>query len=141
MHSIALPRPKWIDLVEQGIAMLATVFTSAGEGFIADIFDGTSTIPSDYYIGWGTSGTTAAKGDTTLGTESAESRVTATMTQPSADVNRAVGEITSSGSQTIQEAGLFTASTSGILIVHGDFTGIALGSGDSIEFTIDIEWT
>lgn len=123
---------------------MATIYTTAGEGKVVDIIDGTATSPVDLgtgnsFIGWGTGTTTAAKGDTALETESAESRVAATVTQASASVNQWLALITSASSQTISEAGLLDASTGGTLIVHGDFTGIVLSNGDKIEFTITLE--
>lgn len=125
-----------------GIILLAVVYTQKGEEHTADVFDGTVSNSSiNYYIGWGTGTNAAAKGDTTLQTESAESRVTATKSQPSADKNQCLGTITSAGTQTITEAGLFTASTSGNLVIRGVFSGIALATGDAIEFTITLEWT
>jgi len=119
---------------------MATVLTDVGEAWIVDKLDETVQTTGDY-IGWGTGAGTAAKGDTTLFTEAAESRVLATRTQPSADKIRWVSELTSASSQTITNAGNFTESTGGTLIVKGDFTGIALANGDKIEFTIDLEIT
>lgn len=118
----------------------ATVLTSAGEAWIVDKLDETSQLTGDF-IGWGTGAGTAAKGDTTLFTEAAESRVSGTRTQPLADKIRWVSTITSSSGQTITNAGNFDASTNGNLIVHGDFSNIVLANGDKIEFTIDLEIT
>lgn len=120
---------------------MATVYTQAGEELECDIFDGTVAVPANWYVGWGTGAGTAAKGDTTLFTEASESRVAATMSQPSADVNRAVATITADGTKTITNAGLLSASTGGTLLVHGDHAGIALDAGDKIEYTIDFERT
>jgi hypothetical protein len=119
---------------------MATVLTQVGEEWIVDKLDETSQLTGDY-IGWGTGAGTAAKGDTTLFTEASEARVTGTRSQPAADKIRWVGTITADGTKTITNAGNFDASTSGNLIVKGDFTGIALASGDKIEFTIDLEIT
>lgn len=118
----------------------ATVLTQVGEEWIVDKLDETVQTTGDY-IGWGTGAGTAAKGDTTLFTEAAESRVTGTRTQPLADKIQWVGTITSASAQTITNAGNLTAATVGTLIVHGDFTGVALAIGDKIEFTISIEIT
>lgn len=119
---------------------MADVYTSAGEALTADIIDGTTAAPT-WYVGWGTGAGTAAKGDTTLSTEAAETRVAATMSQPAADQNRFVGEIVSLSSQTITNAGVLSASTSGTLFIHSDFTGVALGINDSIEFTWTHTWS
>ena len=120
---------------------MADIFTSVGEGLVADYVDGTASAPANWYIGWGTGAGTAAKGDTTLFTEASESRVTATESQPTADANRFVGTITADGTKTITNAGVFDASTSGNLLLKSDFTGIALTASDSIQFTFTITWS
>jgi hypothetical protein len=120
---------------------MADVFTQAGEELLTDILDETVAVPADWYIGWGTGAGTAAKGDTTLFTESAEARVIGTASQPAADQNQWVGTITSAGSQTITNAGLLSASSGGTLFIHGDHAGVALTSGDKIEYTIQIQWS
>lgn len=120
---------------------MATVLTQVGEEWIVDKLDETVQTTGDY-IGWGTGAGTAAKGDTTLFTEASEARVSATRSQALADKLRWVGTLTCAGAgKTITNAGNLTASTSGTLIVHGDFTGIPLSVGDKIEFTIDLEIT
>lgn len=118
----------------------ATVLTDVGEAWVIDKLDETLQTTADF-IGWGTGAGTAAKGDTTLFTEAAEARVTATRTQPAADTIRWVGQLTSASAQTITNAGNFTASTSGTLVVKGDFTGVVLAIGDKIEFTINLQIT
>lgn len=123
---------------------MATVYTSVGEGVVADLIDGTSGTHLDATnakIAWGTGAGTAAKGDTTLFTEASEARVAATVSQPTADKNQWVGTLTADGAKTITNAGLFDAASGGNLIVHGDFTGIVLALGDKIEFTISLEQT
>lgn len=114
--------------------MMADVFTDAGEAFVVDELDAYGT----YYIGWGTGGGTSAVTDTTLFTEASESRVATTDTQPSANVLQWVATLTADGTKTITNAGVFDASTSGNMIVKSDFTGIALTSGDKIEFTFQL---
>lgn len=120
---------------------MATVFTNTGKALLVDALDNTQ-LTSPTYIGWGTGTTTAAATQTALVTPSAESRVNGTKSQQTTtvtgDTYRVTGTITSASSQTIAEAGLFDASTSGNMYVRGDFTGIALGNGDSIAFTINI---
>lgn len=123
---------------------MATVYTSAGEAVVVDLIDGTSAVHLDATnakIAWGSGAGTAAKGDTTLFTEESESRVAAAVSQPTADKNQWVGTLTAAGAKTITNAGLFNAATGPTLIVKGDFTGIVLGVGDKIEFTISLEQT
>lgn len=110
---------------------------------IKAIFGTAITAPT--YIGWGTGSTAAAVTDTALQTASSESRtngtgskITTTFTN---DTLQVTGTITSTSSQTISEVGLFDASTSGNMYLHGVFTGIALGNGDAIAFTLTIQIT
>lgn len=117
---------------------MATVYTQAGEELVTDILDGT-TAPPTWYVGWGTGAGTAAKADTALFTEASESRVAATMSQPSADINQWVATLTADGTKTITEAGVHSAASGGTLLIHGDFTGIALDANDGIQFTITLE--
>lgn len=120
---------------------MADVFTQAGEELVADIMDGTTAVPTNWYVGWGTGAGTAVKGSTVLFTEASESRVATTDTQPSADINRFVGTITADGGKTITNAGIFSASTSGTLLLHSDFTGVLLALNDSIQFTFELTWS
>lgn len=122
-----------------------TVLTNVGKEKMIDGVYGTTLTPPTY-IGWGIGTTEAAAANTTLETASAESRtngtkskVTTTVTN---DTYQVVGTITcASAGKTITEAGLFDASTSGSMYVHGNFAGITLAVGDSISFTITIQQT
>ena len=123
---------------------MATIFTDVGETVVADLVDGTSSTHLDgtnARLAWGTGAGTAAKGDTTLFTEASESRVVATISQPTADKNQWVATITADGTKTITNAGVFDAAAAGNLVIHGDFSGIALVLNDSIEFTASLEYT
>lgn len=119
---------------------MATVVTHAGEQLACDLLRGAGTVPS--YVAWGTGSTTAAKSQTTLTTEASESRVngtTSTNGTGSSATFRVVATITADGTKTISEAGLFTAASSGTMFLRGDFTGIAVESGDTIEFTVEVD--
>lgn len=121
---------------------MATVFTSIGEKRAADLWDGTVAVSTTAWIGWGTSTQAAAKGDTNLISASAEARVSATLSQPTTNQNRAVGTITAASSQEIGEAAIFASSSAGAAMwVRGDFTKVALATNDAIQFTFDITWT
>lgn len=129
---------------------MATVYASVGEVVVVDLIDGTSSTHLDNTnakIGWGTGAGTAAKGDTDLFTPATEARASVTTSQPTADKNQWVGTLTADGAKTITNAGLFQGAgtgsppSGGTLIVKGDFTGIVLALGDSIEFTITLEQT
>lgn len=134
MHALELSRG---ILYELGY-MLADVLTTVGAGWIVDRVTDTVALGTNY-IGWGTGAGTSAIGDTTLFTEASEGRVSATVSQPSANIIQWLGTITADGAKTITNAGVFTASTGGTLIVKGDFTGRALlYAGESITFTIQL---
>lgn len=114
---------------------MADIFTSAGEAKVVDLLDAAT-----WYVAQGTGTTGAAKGDTTLETESAESRVSTTDTQPAADTFQMVGSITSSSTQAITEAGIFDASSSGNLLLRSTFSAINVTNGDSIQFTFQLQF-
>ncbi len=119
---------------------MANIYTTKGEETIVDIIDAT-VVPSDFYVGWGTGTSTALKADTAIETESAETRVVTTQSQPTASKNQFKGTITSASGQTIANAGIMDAISSGNLILHADFAGVALLTGDKIEFTFTLEQT
>jgi hypothetical protein len=122
---------------------MATVITNVGKATYNNRLKGTGTEPS--YVAWGTGAGTAAITDTTLFTESAESRVagtsSVTTTTTTDDTYQVTGTITASAGRTITNAGLFDASTSGNLFLKGDFTGVALLTGESIAFTFKSQLT
>lgn len=120
---------------------MATVLTNVGEQYVCDFLSGASVLDLQY-VGWGTGAGTAAKGDTTLFVEAAEARVAATLSTQGTGATatfQAVATITSASGQTITNAGIFDASTSGNMGIKGDFTGIVLANGDKIEFTITLD--
>ena len=123
---------------------MATVLTNVGEDWAAQRLAGSGAMSAatGQYIGWGTGAGTAAKGDTTLFTESAESRTAGTVSVTGSGATakyQVVGTITATASRAITNAGNFDASTSGNLFVHGDFATINLSTDDSIQFTITID--
>jgi hypothetical protein len=124
-----------------GAVMMATVLTNLGEQWACDRISGVSALDG-HFIGWGTAAGTAAKADTTLFTEAAEARAVGTVTTNGTGASakyQVVGTLTSASGQTITNAGNFTASAAGVLIVKGDFTGVVLAINDSITFTITID--
>lgn len=120
---------------------MATVLTNVGEQYICDKLSGVvSTTPE--WVGWGTGAGTAAKGDTTLFTEASESRVQGTVTTQGTGASatyQVVATITADGTKTITNAGAFTASTAGTLVIKGDHTGVAVNASDQIEYTITLD--
>lgn len=123
------------------LIQMATVCTNAGLDWVVDNLDATVSTTGDY-IGWGTGAGTAAVGDTILFSEAAEARVVATRTQFSSTTLQWVGTLTCAGSQkTITNAGNFTASSGGSLIVKGDHAGTVCDVGDAIAYTIRLQFT
>ena len=124
---------------------MATVVTNTGRGVVTNRLKGAGTEPLN--VGWGTGAGTAAVTDTTLFTEAlvtlaaggtdhtpgASTQQTTTVTN---DTYQVVATRTSTGACTVTNAGLFDAVSGGSLFLKGDFTGIGLASGDSIQFTI-----
>jgi hypothetical protein len=110
------------------------MITQAGESGSAQ--------PEPKYLGWGTGTTAAALANTALQTASAEARTAGTSstvtTNVTNDTYQVVGTITSLSGQTISELGQFDATTAGNMLAHWVFTGLALLTGDSIQFTTQV---
>lgn len=126
---------------------MATTLTANGRGVWCGMMAQTLSTPLRY-IGWGTGSGTASTSSTGLFTEDTTGgyvRATGTMslvtTTTTNDTFQVVGTLTAGATLTITNAGTFTASTAGTIGVHGDFTGIALASGDAITFTIKTQLT
>ena len=122
---------------------MATLLVNTGKAIVTNyLIAGGATQPK--YVGWGTGAGTTAITDTTLFTEVA-SRATGTATQVTTtttnDTFQVVGTQTAGTGETITNAGLFDASTSGNLFAKGDFSGIALSTGDSIQFTFKVQFS
>lgn len=122
---------------------MATLLVSTGKAIVTNYLNGgAATQPK--YIGWGTGAGTTALTDTTLFTE-VTPRVTGTSSQvtttTTSDTLQVVGTQTAGTGETITNAGLFDASTSGNLFAKGDFSGIALSTGDSIQFTFKVQFS
>ena len=122
---------------------MATLLVNTGKAIVTNYLNGgAATQPK--YVAWGTGAGTTGATDTTLFTE-VTPRVSGTTSQVTTsttnDTFQVVGTQTAGTSETITNAGLFDASTSGNLFVKGDFTGIALNSGDSIQFTFKVQFS
>ena len=122
---------------------MATLLVNTGKAIITNYLNGgAATQPK--YVAWGTGAGTPANTDTTISTEvlprvaGTTSQVTTSSTN---DTYQVVGTQTAGTSETITNAGLFDASTSGNLFVEGNFTGIPLSSGDSIQFTFKTQFS
>ena len=114
------------------------VVTTAGVGYIVDAFQNSVELETMKYHGMGTGTGNEATSDTALGTE-VETRATGTTTEgSSANIYKTVGTITATDVRAITEHGIFSASSSGVLLDRSKFTAINLASGDSIQFTYEL---
>jgi hypothetical protein len=122
---------------------MATLLVSTGKAIVTNYLNGgAATQPK--YVAWGTGAGTTAASDTTLFTEVLP-RVSGTTSQVSTsttnDTFQVVATQTAGVTETITNAGLFDATTSGNLFIKGDFTGVALNTGDSISFTFKCQFS
>jgi len=121
---------------------MATLLVNTGRAIITNRLNSGGTIPQ--YVGWGTGAGTTGATDTTLFTEvlpRTSGTVSQVTTSTTNDTFQVVGTLTEASGATFTNAGLFDASTSGNLFVKGDFTGIALNTGDSIQFTFKVQFS
>lgn len=121
---------------------MAQIVTNVGKAHWVDVFDpatrGAQT--TTYYGAWGSGSGAPALTDTVL-TEHPESRVSTTVSQQTTsstgDTVRHVYEITATGNRTVNEAGVFTASTSGTLVYRGTHSTLNIETGDRVEYTFN----
>ena len=123
------------------------VVTDLGVALLVDDWQaGTPRINDFKYAGCGTTNTAENQTDTALALESTtalnpdSTRATCTMSQPSANIVRAVGTLTFDASAGVVEHGIFNQSATGggVLWDRSIFTIINVGSGDSIQFTYNL---
>jgi hypothetical protein len=128
---------------------MATVLTNDGEEWVAERIAGTQGAGTNNvatnagtHIGIGTDATAAAKGDTALGTEvetRATTTVTVTGTGSSAKYQATGAAITATGARAVTEAGLFSASTTGVMFISADFSVINLATNDTLAVTFTLD--
>lgn len=126
---------------------MATLLVATGEAICSGLVTKVTTLDPKF-IAIGSGAGTTGNGDTTLFTEytsgtwsgyartsTAGTQVTVTDTN---DTAQWVGTFTAGAAQTVTNAGNFDAVTVGNLFVKGDFTGVVLANGDSIQITIKL---
>lgn len=123
------------------------IITTAGKTALASLLNsasaGTSIVT---HIGFGSSTTAVAAGDTALGTElsaGSYARAAVTRSNPSANVIQYVATLTGvTNNPTVQEAGLFNASTTGTLFAHQLTGAVNLAtSSDSLQVTWQVTFS
>lgn len=111
------------------------LIVNAGKALMASLLSGaSSTIPT--YMAVGSSATAPAVTDTALGTELA--RVAFSSNTPSGAIVTYVANFgVGVGTGTIQEAGLFSASTGGTMLSRSTSISVTKAAGDTLQIT----WT
>ena len=108
---------------------------TVGKNMIADRLLASPTLGVPTHMGVGTSGTAPAAGDTTI---TSETRVALTSKSRSTNVVTYVGDwAAGSATGTLQEAGLWDASSSGNLVGRATFSSVSKGAADTLKVT----WT
>lgn len=108
---------------------------TVGRNMISDRLLASPTLGVPTHMGVGTSGTAAAVGDTTI---TGETRVALTSKTRSTNVVTFVGDwAAGSATGTLQECGLWDASSAGNLVGRATFTSITKGASDTLKIT----WT
>lgn len=116
---------------------MADVLTYAALGWITSILD-----DSTYYIGWGTGATAAARNATTLSSETGsrkaatDTRITVAQTY---DTLKVVATMTAAGTVTITNAGVWTASSAGTLLMMTSHAGVDLILNETIQYTFKLQ--
>lgn len=129
---------------------VATVVTNIGFAMLADRLKQTPATYTNgpHYAAMGTgatgAGRTASVADTAL-TNQVESRVSGTETSVSSGVSndtyQNVATITATSTRSVDEFGLFDASSGGNMAFSATLNVISLNSGDAIQFTAKIQIT
>jgi hypothetical protein len=108
-------------------------------------------IAANWWTQWGTGSGASASANVVTTTSTTEARVAAAMSQQTtsitSDTMQATATTTAAGARAITEVGLFDAAgsssppTGGNMDVYGDFSVINLSTGDSIAFTIKVQFS
>jgi hypothetical protein len=108
---------------------------TAGKNMIADRLLAAPSLGVPTHMGVGTSGTAPAAGDTTI---TGETRVALTSKTRSTNVVTYVGDwAAGQATATLQEVGLWDASSGGNLVGRATFSSITKGASDTLKIT----WT
>ena len=135
------------DVVPYGLASLRVV-TDVGVGYIVDAFQNSVELENMKYHGYGTGSTTESASQTALVTElttqyaSDSTRPTGTTTEgATANIYRTVATLSpdTGGTIAITEHGIFSASSSGVMLDRSVFSAVNLVAGsDSMTTTYDL---
>jgi hypothetical protein len=149
MENIKITGHIWVHKNGELVEERDNIITTAGKNALATLVNsasaGTSLVT---HMGFGTSATAVAVGDTVLGTEltigsGGYNRVAVTRSNPSGNVIQYVATLTGvTSNPTIQEAGLFSAATVGTLFAHQLTGAVNLASAsDSLQVTWQVTFS
>lgn len=121
------------------------LITSAGKAAIAGLVGNTGAITAFSYLAVGSSNTAPAVGQTaligeltTLGFARAVATISRQNTNVTNDTLQFIYTWTASGTATIEEVGIFNASSAGIMLGRGLTTSKSLVSGDTLQITYQV---
>ncbi len=127
---------------------LNNIITNAGKAAVAGLVGNTGSITAFSYLALGTSATVVAAADTTLGAEIVDTglaRTTATASRTTTtvanDTLNFVYTWTATGVKTIQEVGIFNASSAGTMLGHKLTGAQTTANGDQINVTYTIQFS
>lgn len=123
-------------------------FTNAGAAILTNRLQSSAGGTEPKYIGWGIGTTTPVVGDTAIQTESAPTtsggRTVGTSGRANGTTTNSkltyAGTVTAGSTLAITEVGLLDAATAGNILIHGVFSAVNVISGDSIAFTIGLDF-
>jgi hypothetical protein len=118
---------------------MATFFVHCGTAWLTQLMNATITVTT-YFVGWGEGSTAAAsKGSTQISSE-VQARNSAANSITDFNQKQWISVLTATSVRSVNNAGLFH-NNSGTLLIHGDFSTIALAANDRIEFTVTLTST
>jgi len=126
---------------------LENIITNAGKAQIALLAGDATAVPFTY-LALGTSATAVAATDTTLGAEITDTglaRSLATVSRVSTSVTNDTLSLvftwTATGIKTIQETGIFNASSSGTMLAHKLTSAITTANNDLVQIIYTIQFS
>lgn len=128
-------------------SIVKNLVTNAGKAQLALLAGDASATPFTY-LAVGTSATTPAASDTTLGAEISDSglaRAAGTVSRVTTSVTNDTYQVTytwtASGTKTMEEMGVFNAASVGTMLSHALTTSKPIVTGDSVTVTYQLKFS
>lgn len=149
--SITIKGSYRLQIIKDGVCIsdetVNNLVTNAGKAQLALLCGDSSAVPFTY-LAVGTSSTAVAVTDTTLNAEivdtglaRASATISRTTTTVTNDTYQAVYTWTASGSKTVEEIGVLTASSGGVLLSHALTTSKSLTNGAQLVATYTLKFS